>query len=133
MAAQRRGLSMTRKFACSLLLALILMVRQSESQEPSVTSAQVAPESGAQAQQSEQPIQARLQEKAAANEDIQSNLQSALDDDPILSGADLETQVNDESITVAGTVQSYWQYQRVLQLVSPYSSSRNIVDKINVQ
>jgi osmotically-inducible protein OsmY len=133
MAAQRRGLSMTRKFACSLLLALTLMVRQSESQEPSATSAQAAPESGAQAQQSEQPIQARLQEKAAANEDIQSNLQSALDDDPILSGADLETQVDDESITVAGTVESYWQYQRVLQLVSPYSSSRNIVDKINVQ
>jgi osmotically-inducible protein OsmY len=132
-AAQRRGLSMTRKFTCSLLLALILMVCQSESQEPSTTSAQAAPESGAQAQQSEQPIQARLQEKAAANEDIQSNLQSALDDDPILSGADLETQVNDESITVAGTVQSYWQYQRVLQLVSPYSGSRNIVDKINVQ
>jgi osmotically-inducible protein OsmY len=133
MAAQRRGLSMTRKFACSLLLALTLMVGQSESQEPSVTSAQAAPESGERAQQSEQRIEARLQETAAANEDIQSNLQSALDDDLILSGADLETQVDDESITLAGTVRSYWRYQRVLQLVSPYSSSRNIVDKINVQ
>ena len=124
---------MALKFACSLLLLLALMVRQSESQEPSITGAQASPESGAQAQQPEQPIQAALQEKAAVNDQIQSNLQSALDDDPILSEANVGTEVDDESITLTGTVQSYWQHQRVLQLVAPYTSSRNIVDKLSVE
>ena len=123
---------MARKFACSLLLLLALMVRQSESQEPSITGAQAGPES-AQAQQPEQPIQEALQEKAAVNGQIQSNLQSALDDDPLLSEANIGMTVDDENITLTGTVQSYWQHQRVLQLVSPYSRSRKIVDKMSVQ
>lgn len=121
---------MAQKFACSLLLLLALMVRQSESQEPSITGAQAGPESGAQAQQ---PMQEALQEKAAANGQIQNNLQSALDDDPLLSEANIGMTVDDENITLTGTVQSYWQHQRVLQLVSPYSRSRKIVDKMSVQ
>jgi hypothetical protein len=133
MATERRSLFMALKFACSLLLLLALMVRQSESQEPSITGAQASPESGAQAQQPEQPIQAALQEKAAVNDQIQSNLQSALDDDPLLSEANIGMTVDDENITLTGTVQSYWQHQRVLQLVSPYSRSRKIVDKMSVQ
>ena len=123
---------MALKFACSLLLLLALMVRQSESQEPSITGPQAGPES-AQAQQPEQPIQEALQEKAAVNGQIQSNLQSALDDDPLLSEANIGMTVDDENITLTGTVQSYWQHQRVLQLVSPYSRSRKIVDKMSVQ
>jgi len=70
---------------------------------------------------------------ATANDEIQSNLQSALDDDPILSGADLEAEVDDEVITLTGTVESYRQHQRVLELVSSYSSARDIVDKVTVQ
>lgn len=123
---------MTRKLACSLLLLLTLVVRQAKSQEPSVAIEQAVSENGAQAQQPE-PIQATLQEKAAANDQIQSNLQSALDDDPLLSGADVGVKVDDEGIMLTGTVQSYRQHERVLELASSYSRSRNIVDKIDVQ
>jgi hypothetical protein len=122
---------MTRIVMCTLLLLAIPMLGQPQPQNPDTTmqNDRVSPENPAETVQSEQP----LQDKAAGNEHIQSNLQSALDDDPTLSGADVAVNVDDESITLIGTVQSYLQHQRVLQLASPYSRNREIVDKVTVQ
>jgi len=116
---------------CALLLLGTPLIGQQQPQhpDPTVPNAQVSPETSVQTDQSEQP----LQNKAAGNERIQSNLQSAFDDDPVLSGADLTANVDDESVTLTGTVQSYLQHQRVLQLVSPYYSYRRIVDKVTLQ
>jgi osmotically-inducible protein OsmY len=119
MTAEKRRFLTIRMLGSTLLLLSTLMVGQSESK--------------AQARMPEQPIHAELQEMATANDEIQSNLQSALDDDPILSGANLEAEVDDEVITLTGTVESYRQHQRVLELVSSYSSTRDIVDKVTVQ
>jgi len=121
---------MNRILLCILLLGTsVIGQQQPHNQDPPVLNAQVSPENSAQTDQSEQP----LQNKAAGNERIQSNLQSAFDDDPVLSGADLTANVDDESITLNGTVQSYLEHQRVLQLVSPYSNYREIVDKVTVR
>ena len=122
---------MNRILLCILLLlgTSVIGQQQPQNQDPSVPNAQVSPENSAQAGQSDRP----LQDKAAGNERIQSNLQSIFDDDPTLSGAEVAATVDDESITVTGTVQSYLQHQRVLQLASPYSSYREIVDKVTVQ
>lgn len=122
---------MTRILLCTLLLlgTPMLCQQQPQNPDPTVPNAQVSPESTAQTNQSEEP----LQDKAAGNERIQSNLQSAFDDDPTLSGAEVAANVNDESITLTGTVQSYLQHQRILHLASPYYSYRRIVDKIIVQ
>ena len=121
---------MPRILICTLLWLGTSMIGQQQPQhpDPTVPNAQVSPENSTQTDQSEQP----LQNKAAGNERIQSNLQSALDDDPVLSGADLTANVDDESVTLTGTVQSYLQHQRVLQLVSPYYSYRRIVDKVTL-
>lgn len=122
---------MTRILMCTLLLLGTSMIGQQQPQNPDPTgpNTQVSPENGAQKDQSEQP----LQNKTAGNERIQSNLQSAFDDDPVLSGADIAANVDDESITLTGTVQSYLQHQRVAQLVSPYYSYRRIIDKVTVK
>ena len=122
---------MTRILMCTLLLLGTSMIGQQQPQNPSPTgpNAQVSPENVAQTDQSEQP----LQNKTEGNDRIQSNLQSAFDDDPVLSGADIAANVDDESITLTGTVQSYLQHQRVLQLASPYSRYREFVDKVTVQ
>ena len=122
---------MPRILMCALLLLGTPVIGQQQPQhpDPTVPNAQVSPENSAQTDQSEQP----LQNKAAGNERIQSNLQSAFDDDPVLSGADLTANVDDESVTLTGTVQSYLQHQRVLQLASPYIRNREIVDKTTVQ
>jgi osmotically-inducible protein OsmY len=122
---------MPRILVCTLLLLGTPMIgqQQSQKQNPAIPTVQAQPESSAQTQQSDQP----LQDKAAGNERIQNNLQSAFDDDPTLSGADIAANVDDEAITLTGTAHSYLQHQRVLQLVSPYYSYRRIVDKVAVQ
>jgi hypothetical protein len=121
---------MNRILLCTLLLLGTPMLCQEQPQnlDPMVPRAQASPESSAHADKSEP-----LQDKVAGNERIQNNLQSALDDDPTLSGTDVSANVDDERITLTGTVQSYLQHQRVLQLVSPYYSYRRIVDKVTVQ
>jgi osmotically-inducible protein OsmY len=126
---------MFRQLACGLLFSSTLMLchAQPQNQDPSITSVQSVPESETQAQQADRPMRASLQEKEEANDQIQTNLQSALDDDPILTDSDVAANVDDESITLTGTVQSYQQHQRVLELVSPYSDSREIVDKLKVE
>jgi hypothetical protein len=118
---------MTRILLCTLLLAGTPMLCQEQPQNLPVPNAQVSSENTA--AQSEQP----LQDKAAGNERIQNNLQSAFDGDPTLNGAQVVAAVDDQSITLTGTVESYLQYQRVLQLVSPYYTYRTIVDKLSVQ
>lgn len=70
------------------------------------------------------------QAKADANRTIQSNIESVLEGDPILSSADVEATVDDHNITLTGTVESYAQHQRVLQLIEPYARYRKVVDKI---
>jgi len=117
---------MTRILACTLLLASVPMHCQ---QSPHFPNSQESPQNTAQTDQAEQP----LQDKAAGNERIQSNLQSAFDGDPTLRGAQVTAAVDDQSVTLTGTVQSYLQHQRVLQLVSPYESYRTIVDNVAVQ
>jgi osmotically-inducible protein OsmY len=126
---------MFRQLAYGLFLSSTLMVCQAQpqNQEQSVTTVQSSPESDTQVQEADRPIEASLQEKAEANDQIQTNLQSALDDDPILSDSDVAANVDDVRIVLTGTVQSYQQHQRVLELVSPYSDYREIVDKLKVQ
>lgn len=73
---------------------------------------------------------AQDQAKGESNDNIQDNLQSVLSSDPVLSDANVQVQVDDQNITLTGTVETYAQHERALQLVAPYSGKRKIVDKI---
>ena len=73
------------------------------------------------------------QSKASVNQRIQSSIQELLSSDPVLDGVDIQASVNDESIILTGTVESYAQHQRVLQLVSSYGRWRKIDDKVKMQ
>jgi osmotically-inducible protein OsmY len=53
--------------------------------------------------------------------------------DPILSGSDVEVDVDDRDVTLTGTVESHVQHQRVLQLVAQYGRWRKIVDKLKLE
>lgn len=68
-----------------------------------------------------------------ANSDIQSQVENAVGNDPSLSGAQVQASVDDQSITLTGTVQSQAQKDRVMALVSPYQGRRKIVDKVTVK
>ena len=73
------------------------------------------------------------QDKREVNSNIQSNLNSVLSGDPVLSGASIDPSVDDVAITLNGTVQSEGQRRRALDLASQYSQYRKIVDKLVVK
>jgi len=73
------------------------------------------------------------QDKAFANSQIQSNIQSTLEGDPTLSGTDIQVNVDDVNITLTGSVQSEGQLRRVMALVSPYISYRQVVNKVQIR
>ena len=121
---------MARILLCVLLLSAVLgFSQQPQTQDPPRTPPSNAPDN------SQQPPQSATQDqsKAGVNQRIQSSIQDLLSSDPILDGVDIQANVNDESIVLTGTVQSYAQHQRVLQLVSSYGRWRKIEDKVKMQ
>jgi osmotically-inducible protein OsmY len=117
-----------------ILLCLLLCCGLGFAQQPQDQNPPANPPSSS-ADNNPQPAQdpSRNQDKASANERIQSSINDLLSSDPVLNGVDVEASVNDESIILTGTVDSYAQHQRVLQLVSTYGQWRKIVDKVKMQ
>lgn len=127
---------MRRINASTLLLITVLLVLPRRAETWS--QALLAPLAWfSQAQQSQAPQSPtptpNPQDRAQANSNIESNLQSAFSSDPLLSGADIQANVDDVAITITGTVQSEGQHRRALAFASQYAQYRKIVDKITVQ
>jgi osmotically-inducible protein OsmY len=91
-----------------------------------------APESSPQLTPTPTPTPLR-QDKAFANSQIQTNIQSTLAGDPSLSGTDIQVNVDDVYITLMGSVDSEAQLRRVMALVSPYISYRQVVNKVQIR
>jgi osmotically-inducible protein OsmY len=88
----------------------------------------------ASADNSQSPAQnSSPQDKAGANERIQTSIRDLLKSDPVVDGADVEVSVDDHNIVLSGKVESYAQHQRVLQLVAQYGKWRQIVDQIKME
>lgn len=121
---------MSRTFLCALLLATAPIVvsqtqqGQTPAQQPMGTPpafpGQTAPETKA-------PAPAQM-----SNADIEQQLQASFAKDPLLSGTNIQTKVDDESITLTGTVHDENQRQRALQLASPSVGSRKLIDKLTI-
>lgn len=130
---------MTRILVCALLLlaAPLALVQQQpppQGQPPAQASPPVTyPENRGQPQPSPSPTATPEQNKAGVNSQIQNQVQSALKSDPVLSGANVQASVDDQSINVTGTVESEAQHDRVLQLLGPYMRYRSINDKVKVK
>jgi osmotically-inducible protein OsmY len=88
---------------------------------------------GSQQQHDPQAAAPAPQTDSGANQRIQSSLDDLLSSDQVLSGADVEVKVDDRDITLSGTVESYAQHQRALQLAAQYGRWRHIVDKIQLK
>jgi hypothetical protein len=120
--------------ALLLLSAAVAWPQQpsNPAQNPASTSPATAPESNPQLTPTPTPTPPR-QDKAAANSQIQSNIQSTLEGDPTLSGTDIQVNVDDVNITLTGSVESEAQLRRVMALVSPYISYRQVVNKVQIR
>jgi osmotically-inducible protein OsmY len=100
------------------------MPNQDSQSQPPATSAD----------NSQPPAQSSSpQDKAGANERIQTSIRDLLKSDPVVDGADVQVSVDDHSIVLSGKVESYAQHQRILQLVAQYGRWRQIVDQIKME
>jgi osmotically-inducible protein OsmY len=111
------------------LVALVIFLQPAKAQSR-IWSVPVA--CMAQAQESPTPAQ-HPQDKSEANSLMESNLRSAFSGDPILSGADIQTSVDDVTITLSGSVQSEGQHRRALALAAQFAPYRKIVDKLTIK
>src|SRR5262245_54754532 len=122
-----------RLCAFLLLFAVFALAQQpqSQTQNPGDTT------SSAQRDRSQPPPTPaptpQQQNRPGVNSQIQSQLDALVSGDPFLNDADVEVNVDDQNITLTGTIASEGQRQRVLQLASQYSRYRQIVDKMTVK
>jgi hypothetical protein len=109
-----------------LSAALAFGQQQNQGQNPPSANPQPSPDT----QQPPQQGAPNPQDKAAANSQMQSDIQSSLSSDPVLSGTDVQVNVDDMNITLTGSVRSQAQLDRITALVSPYIRYRNVVNKV---
>jgi osmotically-inducible protein OsmY len=121
---------MPRVFICALLLAMatIAVSQVNPGQKPTQPPMGTPPTF---------PGQTTPETKAPApgqmsSADIEQQLQASLDKDSVLSGTNIQTRVDDDTITLTGTVHDESQHQRALQLAQASAGSRKIVDKLTI-
>lgn len=70
----------------------------------------------------------------SSSKDVQEAIQKALDKkNPAYRGSDIKTAVDDQNITLTGSVTGITQHEMALQIVRAYADNRRIVDKLVVQ
>ena len=117
---------MLRLAACAFLLFIPPALWQ---QNQDLASPQAALVSSPQAQ----PTPGAQDSHSEANSRIKRSIDDLLRGDQVLSGAAIQTTVDDENITLTGTVKNYSQHQRALALAEQYSRWRRIVDKLSIE
>ena len=100
-----------------------------QTQNPPYTTPPTLPENHPQTQQPP----AESQAPAAASSDIQDQIQRSISKDPALTDAQVNASVDEQIITLSGTVQDETQHQKVLQMVQSYAGQRKIDDKLVVK
>jgi BON domain len=122
--------ALTRVLICTLFLGTFAFgQQQNQLQTAPFPAANALPATHAQANQPRRSLDTRTE----ANDQIRSNLQSSLEGDLLLRGANVAATVDDENITITGTVEGEAQHERVLELLSPYFNNRTVVDQVTVQ
>jgi hypothetical protein len=126
---------MIRIIVCALLLLATpaIVAQQQPQSPPPYTTPPTFPDNHPQSQQPPVPSDQQGQTSAVSSSDIQQRLQQSISEDPTLSDAKVETNVDEQSITLTGIVQDETQHRKVLATVEPYAGKRKIVDKLVVK
>ena len=70
----------------------------------------------------------------SSSKDVQDKLEKALDNkNAAYQGSNIKTAVDNQSVTLTGTVNSSSQHEMALQIVRAYAENRKIVDKLVIQ
>lgn len=81
-----------------------------------------------------QPNSKPAHEHPMATKEVQEKLQKAFDNkNTAYAGSSIQTSVDDQSVTLNGSVTSELQHEMALQLVRAYAEDRKIVDHLAVR
>ncbi len=70
----------------------------------------------------------------SSSKDVQEKLEKALDNkNAAYQGSNIKTAVDNQSVTLTGTVNSSMQHEMALQIARAYAENRQIVDKLVIQ
>src|SRR5215472_10717481 len=100
------------------VLCMALTTFTGNQQQP--PDAHSSPHDNSQTQAAAQPSR----DQTDSNRRIHDSIDDLMSSDPVLSGSDVEVDVDDHNVTLTGSVESHVQHQRVLQLVVPYARWR---------
>jgi len=64
--------------------------------------------------------------------EVQQQIVQGFSAEPMLRNSNVDVQVDEDSVTLTGSVKSEQQHDRALRIVESYSGDRKIVDKIKV-
>lgn len=120
---------MKRIFLCTLVFVTLLRCQHPQLQ----AAAMMMANSGSDTRSMPGQHVPGTHNQSEINEHIRSNLQWVLGGDLILRGADVTVGVDDQNITLTGTVQNHRQHERVLELVAPYIHERGVADNMLLQ
>jgi len=70
----------------------------------------------------------------SSSKDVHDALQKALDNkNPAYRGSEIKTAVNDQDITLTGSVTGITQHEMALQIARAFADNRKIIDKLVIQ
>jgi osmotically-inducible protein OsmY len=70
----------------------------------------------------------------SSSKDVEEKLQKAFDSkNAAYKGSDIKAAVNDQSVTLTGSVTDSMQHEMALQIARAYSEGRSVVDKLVIQ
>ena len=72
-------------------------------------------------------------QQALSTEQVQQQIQSKLDTEPILRDLQLTVVADDETVTLKGNVESDEQHDAALRIAKSYAGDRKIIDKLVVK
>ena len=119
---------MLRKLVFFVLLCSGLVVAQSPMQipgRPSGNRGTVNPN---------EPDTKAPKKHQSSSKDVADKLQKALDNkNAAYKGSDIKADVDDQNVTLTGSVTGSTQHEMALQLARAYGDGRNVIDKLVIE
>jgi len=118
--------------SCLMMLLIVLTGCPMEEQTPRNGAPTTTPPA-TDPDQPQEPITTETPQHNAYQDNLQQQLQREIQEDPQLSGQNIQIQERNGRVTLSGSVQSAQQSQRIMQLAEQIAGPGNIDNQLRVE
>ncbi len=119
--------------AATVLFSTSLLGQQQERPPYSQPPPYVTPPSPGNSPDSMPPDTRAPGPLSPSNTEVQQQIQTKVSTEPILRDSGVQISVDDQSVTLTGTVDSEQQHDSALRIAQSYAGDRTIVDKLTIR